>query len=718
MKRAHATGPLEPAKRVRASLAVAPGAPIPASLSLDDAISSRRAEILALHRAMKSAREAGNTRAWQLLPRHLRRRAASHNILRLPAYLRGKAKAELKASNTLAKTRSEMRRRMPERTLRGFVRRRVDLVNRASRRSKRWLETHLWHAKRFRMTADKSRSDGGPGKWGFCLAETPHLKSHRASWRAANKGTTIHDASYTSVFAIRAKHSSISTRRLQLFLYLAGALHGWEDEWVTGERMCRTVLVERPRDPPQAVLGVMVPIAVLWLPRSEIRVFVHPAGTRQVQLALEQALAALRRAPTHPPVIAQDLSTKVAIRVRKVDMAPQVSIAAGLTGSAKRQSKQQSDVPGVAGGGVVDGFNIFDMIGPDAPRVLGGVLLNASGPNVAVFNRAVFQNTPVLSQDLPRGLVLSVEVDDPRVSFPPKNRPAAASDAKADTAVVAARTFFDYASLPKLAQGQITKHSPAERVPILLVQKSIGGLHGYTLFVPRGWGQAFWLSLVHSGAKVLGQAQVRQQMLNAQVAAFPYDWVGCAAHLDYADAAAAEQATKWARRPPAKRVNHAALGRAHPFGGRDMWATICGAKPRLALPSSELANVQVGAAPASSVSPASPASPWSRALYTGGIYTQPGASGDTLVPVLLSASRKGAFHECATVHLPLAADVDAWRAALDPPTREKDEAARRLVRLESSGKAGPPVGAVTTGDYALATGSGRAIAGSGGEIRL
>jgi len=79
-------------------------------------------EITAMKRAMKSAkcvlasllslspavkltldlssacREAGTQRAFQSLPRHLRRRAASHNIRRLPARLRERARGEVRPS--------------------------------------------------------------------------------------------------------------------------------------------------------------------------------------------------------------------------------------------------------------------------------------------------------------------------------------------------------------------------------------------------------------------------------------------------------------------------------------------------------------------------------------------------------------------------------------------------------------------------------------------
>ena len=188
MKRA-ADGPSSvpgDAKRARHAhaMVVVPPRPISTHLDIDELIAARKSDILALHRAMNQARAATNTRAWQLLPRHLRRRAASHNVLRLPRRLRNKARAELRASNTAAMTRSEMRRRMPERTLHAYVRRRASLKARAARAGRRWLETHLWHAKRFRMSGEKGTSDGGAGRFGFCLAARLPHESQGLHWQA------------------------------------------------------------------------------------------------------------------------------------------------------------------------------------------------------------------------------------------------------------------------------------------------------------------------------------------------------------------------------------------------------------------------------------------------------------------------------------------------------------------------------------------------------
>jgi hypothetical protein len=48
-----------------------------------------------IDQSISLSRGASNQRVWQTLPRHLRRRAASHDVRRVPARLRQRAKAEV-----------------------------------------------------------------------------------------------------------------------------------------------------------------------------------------------------------------------------------------------------------------------------------------------------------------------------------------------------------------------------------------------------------------------------------------------------------------------------------------------------------------------------------------------------------------------------------------------------------------------------------------------
>jgi len=56
---------------------------------------ARSFEVTAMHSAMERSKDASAERAFQSLPRHLRRRAASHNIKRLPVRLRERARREV-----------------------------------------------------------------------------------------------------------------------------------------------------------------------------------------------------------------------------------------------------------------------------------------------------------------------------------------------------------------------------------------------------------------------------------------------------------------------------------------------------------------------------------------------------------------------------------------------------------------------------------------------
>lgn len=729
--------------------ALAPATSIPAQLDVDAALVARKEEIVALHRAITQARASTNTRAWQLLPRHLRRRAASHNLLRLPSRLRGKARAELRSSHTEPKTRSAMRRRMAERTLLGFVRRRCSLERRAGRPHRRWLETHLWHAKRFRMSVDKTLPHGGPGSFGFSLAESPHQKSRRPSTRFLPHTMMLHDASYHAVLRLRAtsKGDAVqATKRLQLLLHLAGAAHGWEDKWTAGTHLCDTTLLQRPRGPQsnkatEWCLAPLAPIQVVWVPphgtRRECHVWVHPAGAADLFRMVQEALDCVRTvsAKRPPPcAIAQDWRVDVALSHTLLDQASPV-VAAG-TWHARRgrplRSVHASDN---------DGYNRFDLSGDEALRVLGGVLKPVTPTTRKETARQAFfekwVHAPEPTDALSSHRLLSLTVHDPRLHFPPKKAAPFKNSVvhPDDNLALADDTFFAYHKLPTYTKGAMDQRrarqpvpgqplaptAQDDRIPVVLVPTPRAPSQAWacTLLVPRGWGLPFWHALVYSGARVLGQDQVRQRQLHAGLPSFPYDWVSTAAYRAAEDGAAAQRKAAYARRPPAKRVNYAkgSSVSAHPFGGMEAWSALLDGLPVGTPVLSPAAWRQLCSASNRTERTQTRwtyASLWTRRAYQEGLLTKsalrPALPDPTVVMVLLVACRRGAFHVLDSVHSP-ATDAEAaqWRAALDPPTREKERGRTVLAGLE---RQPPPerVGAVTTGDYSLVNGHGRAIA--------
>lgn len=64
-------------------------------LNIGPFIKAREYEIAALDQSMKKSRKSLTQRAFQQVPRHMRRRTASHNAKKVPRRLRGRASREV-----------------------------------------------------------------------------------------------------------------------------------------------------------------------------------------------------------------------------------------------------------------------------------------------------------------------------------------------------------------------------------------------------------------------------------------------------------------------------------------------------------------------------------------------------------------------------------------------------------------------------------------------
>ncbi|KAF5114914.1 hypothetical protein DS838_001026 [Geotrichum bryndzae] len=80
-------------------------------LDVPDFLAARKYEIQQMERAMQNSRQAAKQRAFQSLPRVLRRRTASHNVKRIPKRLRKRAEREMADDKTpaLAKKNKKLR---------------------------------------------------------------------------------------------------------------------------------------------------------------------------------------------------------------------------------------------------------------------------------------------------------------------------------------------------------------------------------------------------------------------------------------------------------------------------------------------------------------------------------------------------------------------------------------------------------------------------------
>ncbi|KAK9751294.1 Ribonucleases P/MRP protein subunit POP1 [Popillia japonica] len=163
---------------------------LPGSIRLLHFTAARYKEIRILKQTLASSK--GTKLAFQKLPTHMRRRVMSHNVKRLPRRLREIHKNQLNKSGLGTKQKRPSRK---------YRRRPQNLVAEYTRRQKtcKWLDTHIWHAKRFHMIE----------KWGYRLPYSACDKAFRACYRASAKYCLLQDISYIGCIELRAEKDYI-----------------------------------------------------------------------------------------------------------------------------------------------------------------------------------------------------------------------------------------------------------------------------------------------------------------------------------------------------------------------------------------------------------------------------------------------------------------------------------------------------------------------------
>ncbi|KAH6607182.1 hypothetical protein Trco_003495 [Trichoderma cornu-damae] len=220
-------------------------------------------EIRALEQSVATCKAIKSSRAFQQVPRGLRRRTASHNPKRVPRRLRARARKEMDEDNTpvveprnrtpgtaRARIRAQTARRLRVLAARKRKGRQgggatsdpspgdggqaskgpakgVGVVGRKPRPkirrnalneppkppakfrkrqiNKTWLPTHQWHAKRARMTEPKEPL------WRFAIPLTPNEKIYRPTHRAqGERGAVVWDMTYMSTIGLYGNFAGVA----------------------------------------------------------------------------------------------------------------------------------------------------------------------------------------------------------------------------------------------------------------------------------------------------------------------------------------------------------------------------------------------------------------------------------------------------------------------------------------------------------------------------
>lgn len=348
--------------------------------------SSRSVEIAAMTESI--LRPSKTKLVFQTLPVHMRRRVMSHNCKRLPRKLRKAHLDQLKKSGLPPKQKrpSRKHRRRPANLLEEYNRRQRHNV---------WLETHIWHAKRFHMTE----------RWGHRLPYAPCDKAFRACYRGSSAHCLLQDISYYipvqvtgPVKHIKEMFSKITSSACGLSICAMAYINGFRQG---------TIHIYGINSFPFGYIGK---VQFIWVPSESTNktlwLFVHPSQTNLIKSVLVEASC-----------VKDEDDYEIAKKRRKVE------------------TVQVKAMPNT--------FNRFRLTGPNSHAVLVQSLKCVNNNNVT-NNKWVSLHKPLDLKDkyeywgkisavsspaqLPSNMVIGLVVKDPRLS-----RPSCRTKAKQDT---------------------------------------------------------------------------------------------------------------------------------------------------------------------------------------------------------------------------------------------------------------------------------------------
>ncbi|KAH1021527.1 hypothetical protein HUJ04_011032 [Dendroctonus ponderosae] len=524
---------------------------LPSAINLSTFTAARMKEIKAMRKALSE--NAGTKMAFQKLPKHMRRRAMSHVVKRLPRRLREIHFNQMKKSGLPPKT-SKLSRKHRRRPL--------NLKCEYSRRQRRvkWLDTHIWHAKRFHMVE----------KWGFKLPKQPCDKSFRACYRATTQHCLVQDLSYIRCIEIAGAYPSIISKLAKVTDSKIGLTFS-ATCFCEGKKF-GTLTIFDP-DCTNSMRKAIGEVDFFWdQPKSEKRtlwVFVHPAyyarilelfvGLFEIDLSLEENV---------------NKSGGVIVKELQYDLGK------------------------------------FRLTGPLSTAILKHALrtpiLNENCKNLPPWinsesmdifneqNQAFADLTNV--NCLPPNMVLAVVVQDPRMVWPQKRTKATLDDIQtledidietfqknlsfSPLLVDSFRNFVQYFKMSNAQIVEMRKSSlvpglelPGEQqsvIPIILLWRvgnrtsnNNGYGSGWDVIVPSVWSQAFFMSFVMWGGRVGGLRETES---------IAFEKSQC--DLLYPDTTAGEQEEHvltdtyrdtFFRLPPNKRTNFNKFAIASPF---------------------------------------------------------------------------------------------------------------------------------------------------------
>ncbi|KAM0258181.1 hypothetical protein ACHAQJ_003949 [Trichoderma viride] len=590
-------------------------------LDLVPFLAAQEFEIKALEQSMATSKAVRSSRAFQQVPRGLRRRTASHNPKRVPRRLRARARKEMNEDNTPLvesrkrkprTTRARIRAQMAKRLRILAARKRkkrekksdkssndddntqdsnettkdVGVVGRKPRPKirrnalneppkppskfrkrqidKTWLPTHQWHAKRARMTEPKEPL------WRFAIPLTPNEKIYRPTHRAqGERGTMVWDMTYMSTIGLYGNVAGM-TRVLQK----VGITHDscWNDKgkkWRQGTRawtgtLCRERAgAQRP----------MCQSTVIWDPELQDATAGEVAG-EEAQSKDEKKTQRRIFIRVHPSAFLELFNEL--LRLTKME----------------KPRLYMEDLRFEIGS--------IHLSGPASTETLLSVLAAyPSRSNPKSKHAELFESLKGLTNPaaLPNNSVLNFTIQDPRLRYPPRKMEfPETEEAQMHLLETIAQWPAEENLQPSLLFDRDARHKasclPSQKsinrrrskttpgvllkptildpaIPITLItSRSAVGTQAqgtWVLLAPWKCILPLWYSIVHcplvSGGnpRFAGLNETMQVAFERSLPWFPADFLGTDAGAEWELERRQRRKRDWARRPKSKRVEWASL---------------------------------------------------------------------------------------------------------------------------------------------------------------
>ncbi|XP_058420665.1 ribonucleases P/MRP protein subunit POP1 [Diceros bicornis minor] len=422
---------------------------IPKYITASTFAQARAAEISAMLKAV--TQKSSNSLVFQTLPRHMRRRAMSHNVKRLPRRLQEIAQKEAEKAVHQKKEHSKNKCHKARRC---HINRTLEF----NRRQKKniWLETHIWHAKRFHMVK----------KWGYCLGERPTAKSHRACYRAMTDRCLLQDLSYYCCLELKGKEEEI-LKALSPMCSVDTGLTFAAVHCLSGKRQGSLVLYRADKYP-REMLG---PVTFIWksertpggaLESRQLWIWLHPTLKQDILEEIKavcQCTEPIKSAvciPDPPLTPSQEKSPmelpeeKIGRKRKRKDDGENGNPIKKVIGDGTRDPHQPyswiSPATGIIISDLTMEMNRFRLIGPLSHSILTEALKAASvhtegedtektphhwwietcknPDSVSLHHRqeAIFKLLGGITSpaEIPAGTILGLTVGDPRINLPQK----------------------------------------------------------------------------------------------------------------------------------------------------------------------------------------------------------------------------------------------------------------------------------------------------------